>query len=59
MDKPFKTVDEKIAILESRGVQTDADTVYMLRQEGYYSIVNGYKDLFLDRSAMLGGNGDV
>ncbi|WP_294438955.1 Abi family protein [uncultured Slackia sp.] len=59
MDKPFKTVDEQIAILESRGMQTDADTVHMLRQEGYYSIVNGYKDLFLDRPAMIGGNGDV
>lgn len=50
MDKPFKTIDEQVAILESRGMRTDAKTPSILRREGYYSVVNGYKALFLDGS---------
>lgn len=51
MDKPFRTIDEQIRILQSRGVETDSDTAFVLGREGYYSVVNGYKDLFLDREA--------
>lgn len=51
MDKPFKSIDEQIAILDSRGVETDSDTAAALMREGYYSIVNGYKDPFIDRDA--------
>lgn len=51
MDKPFKTIDEQINILESRGMQTDGETALALQREGYYSIVNGYKDLFIDHKA--------
>lgn len=31
----------------------DAGAGHVLRREGYYPIVNGYKDLFLDRKACL------
>lgn len=48
MDKPFKTIDEQIAILESRGVRTGPSACAILAREGYYSIVNGYKDPFID-----------
>lgn len=48
MDKPFKTIDEQIDILTSRGVLCDAETPDVLRREGYYSVVNGYKDPFID-----------
>lgn len=48
MDKPFKTIQEQIAILESRGLIVDEKTPEILEREGYYSVVNGYKDLFLD-----------
>ena len=47
MDKPFKSIDEQIAILESRGLECDNDTRLVLEREGYYPVVNGYKDLFL------------
>ena len=47
MDKPFKSIDEQIAILESRGLECDNSTRLVLEREGYYPVVNGYKDLFL------------
>lgn len=47
MDKPFKTIDEQIAILESRNMATDSMTPLILKREGYYSVINGYKSLFL------------
>lgn len=49
MDKPFKSIDEQIAILESRGLECDNNTRLVLEREGYYPVVNGYKDLFLDK----------
>lgn len=48
MDKPFKTIEEQVALLESRGISTDENTAAALMREGYYSIVNGYKAPFLD-----------
>lgn len=48
MDKPFTTIDDQIRLLESRGVATDEDTASILRREGYYSVVNGYKAPFID-----------
>ncbi len=58
-DKPFKTIDEQISILESRGVETDEDTWSVLAREGYYSVVNGYKGPFLDKEAMRSSATDV
>lgn len=49
MDKPFKTIDEQIAILESRGLECDNNSRLVLEREEYYPVVNGYKDLFLDQ----------
>lgn len=49
MDKPFKSIDEQIAILESRGLECDNNTRLVLEREGYYPVINGYKDLFLDQ----------
>ncbi len=48
LEKPFKTIDEQVAILESRGLTTDGLTGNILQREGYYAVVNGYKDPFLD-----------
>lgn len=59
MDKPFKTIDEQIAILESRGMRTDGNTARVLAQEGYYSVVNGYKDLFLNKALTSQLNADA
>ena len=47
MNKPFKTIEEQIEILNSRGVKTDENTADILLRESYYSVVNGYKTLFL------------
>ena len=58
MDKPFKTIDEQIAMLNLRGLSTDEQTGIILRQEGYYSVVNGYKDLFIDKAKKSAAAGD-
>lgn len=55
-DKPFKTYDELIEILNSRGlvIITPEDKNYaktVLAKEGYYNLINGYNKLFLDASA--------
>lgn len=47
MDKPFKSINEQLTILQSRNIKTDNRTACILEREGYYSIVNGYKDAFL------------
>lgn len=47
MDKPFKSIGEQIAILESRGLECDSNIRLVLEREGYYPVINGYKDLFL------------
>ena len=51
LHKPFKTIDEQISILSSRGLKTDGGTRYILEREGYYPVINGYKDFFLDSEA--------
>lgn len=48
MDKPFKTTKEQIMILQSRNLQVRPGMEEILEREGYYSIINGYKDLYLD-----------
>lgn len=57
--KEFKTIDEQISILESRGVLTNDKTPLLLLRENYYSVINGYKDIFLDKEAMESSNEDV
>lgn len=59
MDKPFRTIAEQIEILEGRGVATDASTKHVLEREGYYSVVNGYKELFVDKEATQRAGHDV
>lgn len=50
MEKPFRTAEEQVDILESRGLKiTDReDAVRTLLSWSYYTLVNGYKDMFLD-----------
>lgn len=49
MTKPFKTYDEQLQILESRGMLFDNrdDAKRFLETESYYNIINGYKDPFI------------
>ncbi|WP_243729268.1 hypothetical protein [Mycoplasma capricolum] len=50
--KEFKTFEEQIEILKSRGliISNEQKAIEILKQENYYNIVNGYKDLFLKKS---------
>lgn len=48
MDKPFKTYEELIELMESRGLRTGPRARRILEREGYYPVINGYKDLFLE-----------
>ena len=57
--KGFKTIAEQVAILESRGMAVGSDAPVVLLRENYYSIVNGYKDPFLDKVAMQERPNDV
>ena len=58
MNKSFKNIAEQIEVLEKRGIQTDGDTAAILRREGYYPIVNGYKAPFLDKAKTEGEGED-
>ena len=58
MEKPFKSIEEQINLMHKRGLSTDADTPGILMREGYYSIVNGYKDPFLDSDATRAAGDD-
>lgn len=54
-DKPFRTYDELIEILNSRGLSivSEEDKDYaktILSKEGYYNLINGYNKLFLESS---------
>lgn len=54
----YKTTDELSKILESRGIELDVDPVPIIQREGYYALINGYKEPFLDKRAMQGNAGD-
>ena len=49
MAKPFKTYDEQIEILKSRGliINDDQQAIRFLETENYYNVINGYKNEFL------------
>lgn len=48
--KEFKTYQEQIELLKARGMKIDNEKFALekLEEDNYYSIINGYKDLFLD-----------
>ena len=58
MGKPFLTIQRQIELLEPRGVKTDDASGSILLREGYYSVVNGYKDPFIDRGATAAAGDD-
>ncbi len=49
MDIPAKTIEEQLSILESRNVKLDESSASILLQYGYYNLINGYKDAFIDK----------
>jgi abi-like protein len=48
--KPFTTIRQQIELLKSRGVvfPDEIKAMEILEREGYYSVVNGYKNPFLE-----------
>jgi len=50
--KEFKKIDEQIDLLKSRNVSFRDETKakIILKNNNYYNVINGYKDLFLDCS---------
>lgn len=59
MAKEFKTIDQLVELMESRGIITDNKTAAAIKRESYYAIINGYKAPFLDREAMQSSAEDV
>lgn len=53
MSKPFKTYEEQIKILSTRGlyINSPEDAKIILSRVNYYSLINGYKTLFLDNTS--------
>ncbi len=47
----FKTYDEQITILQSRGMNIRNPTAAkeLLKQNNYYNLINGYKDIFIQK----------
>lgn len=51
MDKTFSSIYDQIKRLESKGLAVDAEKAKdILEKENYYNVVNGYKDLFVDKA---------
>lgn len=53
MEKEFKTINQQIQILKSRNIIIkDYNNIYnILSKNNYYYLINGYKDLFLDKKS--------
>lgn len=49
--KPFKTLNQQLMLLRGRGLEVPSSAKRSLEQFGYYSIINGYKWLFLQRNS--------
>ncbi len=51
MKKEFKTIEEQIEILKERNLIIDEEKARdIFRDNNYYYVINGYKDLFIDES---------
>jgi hypothetical protein len=52
MSKPFKTVEEQMEILKSRGliIKDEERALSFLKNNNYYELINGYKDFFIDKN---------
>lgn len=51
--KEYKTFNQQLSILRGRWltVHTDGSLKRFLEQEIYYNVINGYKDLFLQKDS--------
>ena len=58
MDKPFRSIDQQVRLLQGRRVITDDNTPIVLLREGYYAVVNGYGKAFIDERATIKAHDD-
>lgn len=51
MEKEFKTIEEQIELLQNRNlhIENKETAKEILLNNNYYYLINGYKDLFLNR----------
>ena len=49
MNVPATTIQEQLSILKNRNVRLDENSAGILLQYGYYNLINGYKDAFIDK----------
>lgn len=49
MNIPATTIQEQLSILKNRNVRLDENSAGILLQYGYYNLINGYKDAFIDK----------
>lgn len=61
MDKPFKTHRQQLAILRSRNmiIANGSKAMRVLETDGYYNVINGYKDIFIDATLTKAAGEDV
>lgn len=54
MSRPFRTYRQQLTILRNRGleIKDGSKVIRILKRENYYSVINGYKDIFLDKSSI-------
>lgn len=53
MEKEFKTIEEQIKILKNRNLIVDEiQAKKIFKENNYYYVINGYKDLFIDKSKL-------
>ncbi|WP_299448151.1 Abi family protein [uncultured Phascolarctobacterium sp.] len=60
MDKPFKTYRQQLSILRNRNliINNGSKATKLLKANGYYNIINGYKDIFIDSTLTQQYNDD-
>lgn len=55
MEKEFKTINEQVELLKSRNllISNTKIAINILKNNNYYYIINGYKDIFLDNHSKI------
>lgn len=58
-EKRFLTIDQQFELLKSRRLIIEESAKSILAKENYYSLINGYKDVFLDTELMRSNPDDI
>ena len=63
MAKPFKSLDSLLRLMRSRNISINktgegSKVKKILSRENYYSVINGYKEVFLDKEITAANNSD-